>query len=364
VKGWSIEVGEGHASPLIVNGKVFIHARQGENEVVRALRLSDGDEIWKDTYSAPYEMSPAAQGHGKGPKSTPVYANGMLFTFSIHGVLTGYNANTGKVVWRKDFQSKFAKTSPEFGTAMSPIVDRDTVYAHVGGKDSGALMAFNMKNGDVRWTWNGDGPAYSSPVVTIIDGVRQLITQTQHACIGIAAEGGSLLWRKTFNTPYEQNSVSPVLVKGGVVFGGIGQPTFAVRPHLEGTTWKVDSLWSTRDAILYMNTPVLSGKLLYGMSQKKQGQLFAMEPNTGKVVWVDEGRFGDNAAVLAGGGYIFALSNKGILLIFRKRGNELVKVHQATVSNEETWATPAISTRTMLIKDKTTLTLWKMAQEE
>ncbi len=363
LKAWSLEVGEGHSSPLIVNNKVYIQAREGEEEVVRALRLSDGGEIWKDKYSAPYEMNPAARGHGKGPKSTPVYANGMLYTFSINGVLTGYNAESGKVVWRKEFSKQFKTTAPDFGVAMSPIVDRDVVIAHVGGNDDGALTAFEARTGKVRWRWNGDGPSYASPVITFIGGVKQVITQTQHHCVGISATSGAVLWQEIFNTPYEQNSVSPIVIGDTVIFGGIGQPTFAVRVRKEGTAWKLDKLWSSRDAILYMNTPVVSGSTLYGMSQKRQGQLFSMNPITGAVLWTDSGRFGENAAILVGGGHLFALSNTGNLYIYKKNGTNLQKIFQQQVADTETWATPAISTRKMLIKDAKNLTLWNISQE-
>src|SRR5262245_54337543 len=33
-KEWKVEVGEGHASPISAKGRVFVFARQGEEEVV------------------------------------------------------------------------------------------------------------------------------------------------------------------------------------------------------------------------------------------------------------------------------------------------------------------------------------------
>jgi outer membrane protein assembly factor BamB len=63
---WKIEVGEGHASPVVVGDRIFLFARENDDEVIRCLKLDSGEEVWKDHYEAPYEMNAAARGHGKG----------------------------------------------------------------------------------------------------------------------------------------------------------------------------------------------------------------------------------------------------------------------------------------------------------
>ena len=37
---WKVEVGEGHASPIVSGDRIFLHSRQGENEVVSRASLS------------------------------------------------------------------------------------------------------------------------------------------------------------------------------------------------------------------------------------------------------------------------------------------------------------------------------------
>ena len=93
---WSVEVGVGHSSPIISGNRVYLISRVGEQEVVAAYDRSTGKLIWKDSYDVPYEMNPAAIPHGKGPKSTPVVANGKLYTFGITGILSCYEAGAGK----------------------------------------------------------------------------------------------------------------------------------------------------------------------------------------------------------------------------------------------------------------------------
>ena len=126
-------------------------SREGDREILRCLTLEDGKEVWRESYAAPYEMSFAARKHGKGPKSTPTLAGGRIFALGIAGHLSAWDAASGRVLWRKDFSGQFKTTSPEFGTAASPLVEGDTVIVHVGGKDSGALAAFDAATGAIRW---------------------------------------------------------------------------------------------------------------------------------------------------------------------------------------------------------------------
>jgi outer membrane protein assembly factor BamB len=356
---WKVEVGVGHSSPLVVGDVVFLHSREGEDEVIRRINLQTGKEVWKESYPAPYEMNPAARGHGKGPKSTPVYSDGRLYTFGIGGILSSLDAKTGKVIWRKEFSKEHKLTSPLFGTAMSPLVDRGLLIAHVGGNDDGALTAFDAKTGAVRWKWTGDGPGYSSPIVVEVAGTRQVVTQTQKMIVGVAEDDGKLLWSLPFTTPYSQNSVTPVAAGDLIVFAGLQQPTFAVRVKKDGNAWKAEKAWETRDAIQYMSTTVLDGGKLYGMSSKQRGQMFALDAATGKTLWMDEGRVGDNAAVLDAGPVLLALTTTAELRVYKK-GDTLTEVARYTVADSPTWATPAVQGNMIVVKDLNSLMLYEL----
>jgi outer membrane protein assembly factor BamB len=99
-KRWQTEVGGGHSSPVIAGNRVVILARQGEQEIVRALDLTSGREVWRAEYPAPYSVNPAARAHGPGPKATPAIAGGRVFTFGIGGILSALDLATGKLLWR------------------------------------------------------------------------------------------------------------------------------------------------------------------------------------------------------------------------------------------------------------------------
>jgi outer membrane protein assembly factor BamB len=358
-KKWTVTVGEGHSSPVVVGDRVYVFAREGEKEVMRCLAIADGKVIWQDAYDVPYEMNPAARGHGKGPKATPVVAGGRVFTLGINGHLSAYDAGSGAVLWRKAFAEDYKETAPVFGAAVSPIVDGNNVIVHVGGKDSGALTAFDAASGKVNWKWDGDGPAYTSPVIATFGGIRQIITQSQKHCLGVSATDGALLWKLPFTTPYDQNSVTPVVAGDLVIFGGVQKPTFAVKV----TGKSAEQVWETNEINVYMSTPVLNGTTLYGMSTKQRGSLFALNVTNGTVLWKGEGRLGENASLTDIGSALLVTNDAGDMTVQQKTGTGLKEVIKYKVADSPVWASPAVAGNQLLIKDKTTLALFRVVEK-
>ena len=157
---WQIEVGLGHSSPVVAGERVYVFTRQDDKETVRAISQADGKDIWRKSYPAPYEVSPPAAGHGKGPKSTPVVADGRLFTLGISGILSCWDAESGELKWRKEFSKQFKHTSPLYGTAMSPLIDHGRLIVHVGGHDSGRWSRSTWPTAK----WPGPGTATDRPI--------------------------------------------------------------------------------------------------------------------------------------------------------------------------------------------------------
>lgn len=357
---WKITVGTGHASPGIAGKQVFLHTRQQEHEIVSSIDLDTGKLLWQESYPVSYTMHPAATSHGKGPKSTPVLHNGRLYVLGITGILSCFDSKTGKLQWRKEFSGQFKNTSPLFGTAMSPLIVGDLLIAHVGGHDSGALTAFDAATGEVKWSWKEDGPGYASPIVVTLDGVKQIVTQSQSNIISVAAATGELLWRIPFTTAYVQNIVTPIEYKQTLIFSGLDKGTMAVRAVRRGSGWAAEQVWHNPDVSMYMNSPVLKGDFLYGMSHKNKGQYFCMDARSGKTLWTSEGRQGENAAMVLAGDGLLLLSNDAELIVARSSEKGFEQLKKYTVADSPTWAHPVIAGKRILIKDENTLALWSV----
>jgi outer membrane protein assembly factor BamB len=352
---WKANVGSGHSSPVVAAGKAYLHSRIGEQEAVTAFDVASGKQLWQQTYDVAYTMNPAARGHGKGPKSTPVIDGTRLFTFGISGVLTAWNTASGQMLWRKDFQKDFPATSPDFGVAMSPIVAGGSLIVHAGGPGNGAIFAIDPAKGGVRWTWKGDAPAYSSPVVADIGGTRQVITQSQSHLVGLSLADGKLLWQIAFKTAYDQNIVTPVVSKDVVIYSGLGNPLAAVRVSQQGGKWTTDQVWQNPDLPMYMSSPVLHNGHLFGLTQKNRGQFFCADAATGKTVWATKGREGENAAVILAGDLLIATTTEGELVVAKADTAAFTPIRRYTIAESPVWAHPVPAGSGVLIKDAESL---------
>jgi outer membrane protein assembly factor BamB len=357
---WKVKVGIGHSSPVAVGPVVYVFSREGEEEALSSFDLATGKRLWRQAYAAPYTMNPAATSHGKGPKSTPVVSGGRVFTLGISGVLSSFDAATGKLVWRKDFSAEHKQTSPLYGAAMSPAVDGGLLIAHVGGPDDGALTAFDAATGAPRWSWKGDGPGYASPVIADIGGRRQVVTQTQSYVVGLSADKGELLWKVPFKTAYDQNAVTPLVEGGTVIYSGLDNGVHAVHVVKKGTAWAAEPGWDTSEVSMYLSSPVADGDRLYGFSHKKKGQFFALDARTGQVLWLSEGRQGDNAAVVVAGPVLFLLTSDGNLTVARKDAKSWSPLRTYTVADSPTWAHPVVTAKGILVKDAESLAFWRL----
>ena len=354
-KKWQATVGLGHASPVISGSRIVVHTRQGNREVATAFDLASGKHLWQDGVDAPYTMNSAATGHGPGPKSTPLIADGRVFTLGISGIFSAHDVATGKLLWRKNAPP----TPPEFGTASSPVADGANVIAFLGGTGAGALTAMDAATGAVKWQWTGDGPAYASPMVATIGGTRQVITQSQDKLVGVAAADGRLLWEVPIKTPHEQNSVTPLVVNDVVVSAGLENPTIAYRIHADpGKGWQATPKWRNEQVSMYMSSPAAGGSAIFGLSNRNRGQFFAIDAASGKTLWLGKGREAENASIVRAGDYLLLATTSSELIVAKTSTTGFEEVKRYTVADSAMWAHPAFAGRTIAVKDVDKLIVW------
>ena len=353
-KRWNVEVGTGYATPLVVGERLYVFTRQGDNEVMSALDAASAKVLWRTSYPAPFKMNPATAPHGPGPKSTPTFAANRLFTLGISGIVTAFDAATGKQVWQRPADP----VEPLYHTAMSPLVVGNQMILHVGGHDNGALTSFDVATGKVRWRWNGDGPAYGSPLLFDLSGTPQIVTFTQKHFVGVALEDGKLLWRRPFVTPSATTSQTPILYKDMVIQTGRDNGVVAFRVAPGGTEWTTTDVWRTEEVSAHMSDSVAVDNVLFGLSHLNSGQYFALDLDTGKVLWKSDPRQAAHAAISRSGNTIFSLEDDGELVVIRLNREKFVPIARYKVATSDTWTQPVISGNRILVKDVSSLTLW------
>ena len=353
---WTVEVGLGYATPLLVGDRIYMYTRQDDDEVMVAIDARDGSIIWRTSYPAPFDMFPATARHRAGPKSTPAFADGRLFTLGISGIVSAFSVETGRLLWQKPAPS----VQPRYHTAMSPVVDGNLVMFHVGGHNDGALTAFDVETGDIRWSVEGDGPAYGSPMVFELGGTRQVVTFTQAHLVGVAVATGELLWRRPYTTPNDTTSQTPILYRDTVIETGRTNGITAFRVVRQDDGWTTEDVWHTDEVSLHMSNGVVTDGVLFGLSHLNSGQYFGLDLETGQVLWRSDPRQAENAAIVRAGGTIFSLEDDAELIILRSSRTGFEPVKRYDVAMSETWAQPTISGSRLFVKDISALSLWSL----
>jgi len=350
---WRTTVGSGDATPALVGDKLYVLARQDEDEVTLCLDAGSGKELWQDKYAA-QAVTGAASRH-PGPRSSPAVADGKVVTLGVGGVFSCLDAATGKVLWRKD---PFPKVVPTFFTSMSPIIVDGMAIAHLGGRGNGAILAYDLATGDEKWRWDAEGPEYASPALLTVDGTKQIVTLTEKSIVAVGVADGKLLWQLPF-APQRRayNAATPIVDGQTVIYAGAGRGTKAVKIEKQADGFVAQELWSNPEVAPQYNSPVLKGSLIFGFSDR--GYLYCISAETGQTAWTDTTQRGRGfAAILDAGSCLLALPSNSELVAFKPSEKQYEEVALIKVSDTATYAHPVIAGTRIFVKDQDAVTMW------
>lgn len=348
---WKVEVGEGHASPIVSGEKIYLMARQGEDEVAMALELASGKTLWSHRFPTPYTMHQAANKHGKGPKSTPILDSGVVCFLGVDARFSCHEAADGKVLWVRDFSDKSAPEETFCGSSISPLVDDGLLFMHLGDDRAGRLFAAELRTGKEVWGWEGQGPGYASPQMIEIEGQRQMMTFATTDLLSFEPKTGKLLWNRHYPDKWRENIVDPLVIGKRILISDFENGTLSLWPKKTAEGWVVDEHWHNKELTQRMASPVTDGEVVFGFSDKRKGQLFALDPESGKLLWEDQGRGGRNAVLNLAGEWLLVSTTDAELRVLRWEKGALAEVKRYEIANSEVWAQPAWLSDGLLVKD-------------
>jgi outer membrane protein assembly factor BamB len=352
---WRKPVGEGHASPVIAGGKVYLFTKVADKdqEEIAAYDAKTGDLLWHKSY----DRGSFSSLFGVGPQATPAVADGRVYTYGITGTLACWDAGDGTEKWRIDALKELKAKNLFFGQAGSPLVDGGKVYVP-GGVGGPAAAAFTADKGEVAWQ-KIDGPSsYASPALFGKDKARQLVYLTGESLTGLDPANGDVLWQYPVKDPAGENSATPVragnfLIASTIKFGGV-----AVKVEAKDGKWSADQAWMNPDLTCYFSTPVPVGDQLYmvtgqfGVLSGATSTLRCVETKTGHELWHKDkvGRF--HAALLrTGDDKLLMLDDFGNLSLIDPDPKEYKELAKSKVCGA-TWAHPALADGRVYLRDE------------
>jgi outer membrane protein assembly factor BamB len=358
---WEAEKGNGFGGPAIVGERLVIFHRLEEREVVECRHAETGQRLWKADYPAPYR---SRYGGSEGPRTSPVIAEGRVFTFGISGLLHCYELATGKVVWQRDLATEMKMGPAFFGYGSTPLFLDRRLIVQIGGEHEGKSVnsaAFDPATGNLLWAAPHEwGASYASPVPATIHGRETLlvfagsesrpptggllvIDARTGAVLGAAEHRADIAESVSASSPIvvsaEPGKPARVFVSEGYGSGGV---CFEVAPD-----FSIKTGWKAEKCGLYWMTPLVRDGCLYGFDgmSERMAELVCYDIATGKELWRSDlgGGFG-RGSLLAVDGRVLCLGEFGDLAWLNLSPNGAAVKSRAKLFNApETWTLPAIS---------------------
>ncbi len=190
VELWRRPIGPGISSFAVRGDLFYTQEQRGDDEIVASYNVTTGEPVWRHGDPARFWDSHA----GAGPRSTPTFSDGRVYTFGATGLLN-------------------------------------------------ALVAYDLATGDPRWFGPDGGAGYSSPHLFTIDGVAQILLMSAAGMTSLSPADGTLLWEHSWpGAPIVQPALTAdgdLLMSTATAAGGAGMRRLAVAhgadrvlPHL------------------------------------------------------------------------------------------------------------------------------------
>lgn len=341
---WQVGMSDdGYAGPAVAGGKVFIIDHQGAEDVVRALNLNSGAEVWATRYS-----DPGGPNYGFA-RSTPCYDNGLLYVTGRKGQVLCLNAETGAKVWERNIQRDFQGQRPNWDYAASPIVDGDRLVVLPGGPKA-SVAVLNKQTGETIWAGGGNAaPGYATPSIATINGVRQYVVYTANALTGVSTADGRLLWQIPWETKFGVNASMPI-IEDNYVFGtsgyAFGCGVFQILPDAP------HKIWFSKAMSAHFSSPIYYKGYIFGTSDP--GNLVCLAPSNGAVMW-QHGGFEKGGIVLVDDTIIGLNGSNGEIIMVAAATDAYRELGRLPGLGGQSWTAPIVSDGRLIIRNKSTL---------
>ena len=292
---WKQKIGPGWGTFAVVGDRLFTQEQRGGDEAVVCYDAATGGEIWRHYEAVKFSDANA----GAGPRATPTIVGGKLYAMGATGLLICLNAEDGRLIWKTDITVDSGGKPPQWGYSSSPLVSRGMVIVYTGGPVGNGTAGFAAETGKFRWAAGQAMHGYSSAQLTTIDGVEQVLLQSDHGLEAFDAEMGGVLWTYPWPIPGLNRVTQPTPVAPGEFLIGTGvggeMGTRRIKVSKTSDSWRVDVVWSTDKLKPYFNDGIASDGYFYGFDGPK---LVCVDLRDGSIKWGLGTKYGNGQVLL------------------------------------------------------------------
>jgi outer membrane protein assembly factor BamB len=335
---WRQRVGPAWSSVIVVGERLYTQEQRDKQEAVVCYEAATGKELWAHEDATRFWDTVS----GAGPRATPTFANGRVYTLGGTGVLNCLDAATGKCYWTHDLKTDAGATPPLWGFAGSPLVADGNVIVFAGGKGDRTLLAYRADSGEPAWAAPAGEGSYSSPQLVTLAGKRQCLLLSDGGLTAVDPQTGTVLWKYGRAMPGAPRTAQAHVVGATEVLvptlAGPGLERISVT--LDGDTWKVERLGeSTALKPEFPDVVVYEGHV-YGFDLN---QFCCVDLATGKRCWRG-GRYGrGEVMLLPGQALLLVVSETGELVLLAANPQRQEELGRFQALNGKTWNHPVVA---------------------
>jgi len=341
---WRRPVGLGWSSFAVIGDYLFTQEQRGPEEAVVCYEVATGAEVWSNRIPERFDDV-----MGSGPRATPAYGKGKLYTQGATGILQCIDAATGATVWKRDLKDDAGMGVPQWGFSSSPLVVGGLVYAYAGAGDGKSLLAYKTENGEPVWASGKGTNGYSSPHFAEVAIAPQILQISNYGIEAFDPATGTVLWEDVWDIKSNPRVAQPYMVDFYTLIAGTGQGKGArlLKVVKEGETFVPKILWTSEKFRPYFNDYVFHDGYLYGFD----GNRFAcVDAANGFMRWT-----GDRL-----GGQILLLNALDMLLLLTEEGEvQLVAAYPSSIEvkgrlkalDSKTWNHPVVSRNKLFVRN-------------
>lgn len=348
---WANEgLGFGHSAVAVANNKVYVTGIRDTLESLGTLFTFDlnGKLLWEKAYGKDFSLN------FHGTRSTPVVVNDLIYIESGMGAVYCLNANSGDLVWSKDFIADFGVDSViMFGFSESVLIDGDNLICVPGAKENN-VIALNRFTGEKVWACSGEGEmaTYNSPILVNYKNLKLIVAMTSNSILGIDAASGEKYWRVEHTQQNKIHANTPIYADGKIVVATAGRSETSgmVQIQLSDDGKSVSEVWRNKKFVNLMGGLVKIDSCLYGSAyMKKDWQVINW--NTGKSI-IQNKELGGGAIIYADGLFYCYAERDGEMALVEASPDEftIVSKFKVPLGTKEHWARPVIDNGVLYIR--------------
>jgi outer membrane protein assembly factor BamB len=360
---WTVKTGEGHAAPVILNGKAYLldYDETLSSDALRCFALESGRELWRRWYRVPMKRN-----HGFS-RTAPVVAPDFVITIGPQGHVMCCHPATGELKWTLDLGQRFHTEVPFWYAGQCPRVDGSTLIVAPAG-DSVLLAGIDCGTGQIVWQTPNTPHfkmSHSSVMPMTLGGKRMYVYVGVGGVCGVSAEKndlGALLWTATKWQP-SVVAPSPVQLSGSAVLlvAGYGAGGALLRVERNGAAWTatvVEQYKSSEGIASEQQTPILYRDMLISIMPKDgggmRGKLVYHAPSDLHTpVWASgaDERFGLGPYMVIND-KLFVFKDDGELYVYavEARSMKLLK-QQRIMDGADAWGPMAYADGRLIVRD-------------